>query len=237
MSLVLDIVCLLLLVGGFAVGWSRSPLSSGLTLFSAAVALTGAFFLSVPAGSWVSETLVAPLVEQSAANELADMVSAPHLSSGRETVAELPLSDMARQNAAPFARLVGRYGADEAEVLSAADNGSLAVLLAITSGISLAISRSAVFLVICLLLMLLVRMLCRRLVEQNLPPPSRKSRWRKLVSALLGALTGLVLVYTLSAALGMFLPYAPADSLVFPRSLMEQTDLCRYLNLLNPFHG
>lgn len=29
MSLVLDIVCLLLLVGGFAVGWSRSPLSSG----------------------------------------------------------------------------------------------------------------------------------------------------------------------------------------------------------------
>lgn len=77
MSLVLDIVCLLLLVGGFAVGWSRSPLSSGLTLFSAAVALTGAFFLSVPAGSWVSETLVAPLVEQSAANELADMVSAP----------------------------------------------------------------------------------------------------------------------------------------------------------------
>lgn len=97
---------------------------------------------------------------------------------------------------------LGRYGADEAEVLSAADNGSLAVLLAITSGISLAISRSAVFLVIFLLLMLLVRMLCRRLVEQNLPPPSRKSRWRKLVSALLGALTGLVLVYTLSAAVG-----------------------------------
>ena len=44
MSLILDLICLLLLAGGFAIGWSRSPLSSGLTLLSAVLALTGAFF-------------------------------------------------------------------------------------------------------------------------------------------------------------------------------------------------
>lgn len=235
MSLILDLVCLLLLAGGFAFGWSRSPLSSGLTLLSAVLALTGAFFLSIPAGEWISETVVAPQVEQSAANELADMVSAPHLSSGRDTVRDLPLPDMARENAAPFSRLVGRYGAQEDQVLTAAENGAEAVLLAITSGISLAISRSLVFIALFLMLMLAVRLLCRRLVEQNLPPPSRKPGWRRVSSGLLGMLTGLALIYVLSAALGIFLPYAPSDSLVFPQGLMERTDLCRYLNICNPF--
>ncbi|MCI9413878.1 MAG: hypothetical protein HFJ79_01700 [Clostridiales bacterium] len=235
MSLILDLLALVLIIGVALSRLNRSVLSSAFTLLSAALALTGAFFLSLPAGSALSTYVVAPLAENAAAGELADMVSAPHKGSGRETVKDLPLGDMAQAWAAPFERLCGQYGASQAEVAAAAPQGPEAVLTAITGGFSAAMSRSVSMAVLFVVLLLVIRMLLRRLVEQNLPPPPPLTAPRRLASALLGGAAGLVVLFMVITALSVFLPRSPSDSLLFSADLIEKTDLCRMLNLANPF--
>ncbi|MCI8553378.1 MAG: hypothetical protein HFJ80_00330 [Clostridiales bacterium] len=235
MSLVLDILALVLVAGVALSRLNRSVLSSALTLLSVLLALAGSFFLSQPSGELLADHLVTPAAEKMAANELADMVSAPHKSSGRETAAELPLEDMTWEWSVSFERLCGQYGVSRAEVEAAAPEGPLAVLAAITAGFSGAFSRSVSMAVLFIVLLVLVRLLLHRIVEQNLPPPAHPTAFKRLASAFLGALTGLTVLLAFLTALALFLPRSPAESLLFSPSLIERTDLCRFVQVINPF--
>ena len=97
MGILLDILCIGLLAASAVVFAQKSVSSSLLSLGALLLALTAAFLLSLPLGA-AGRPLIAPTVEKNAAYRLADLFSAPHLATGRETVEALDFDELIQTN-------------------------------------------------------------------------------------------------------------------------------------------
>lgn len=226
---------LLLLIAGTAVFSRRQSVSTALlTLLAAVCAVTGAYFLSPLAAQPLSDYVMAPAMEKTAANELADMVSVSHGENGRETVGRLPFDRLMRDMKEPLSSMAGRYGASLSKLEAAyTQGGGLSVLLALTADYSLTASRSVSFLVLCLLLFVLLRLLFRR-IEMNLPPPRKVHGFRRALPILAGAVSGALAAMALGMSFEWMAPYA-GQMPVLSRATLDGTDLHRLLQRLNPF--
>lgn len=232
MGFVLDGILLLLIVAS-AILRRRQPVSASLlTLLAVIGAVTGAYFLSVPAAHPLAEYAVAPAVERTAANELADMVSVPHGETGRETAARLPVDRLLRDMRDPLSGMADRYGTS-LDTLERADVDGTALLLALTADYSRAIARSLAFAVLVLLLFLLLRLLFR-LVEMNLPPPKKVHGAARALPVLAGAFSGLAMAMAFGLLLEWLAPYA-GQAPVLSRAVLDGADLHRLLQRINPF--
>ncbi len=232
MGFVLDGILLLLIVVP-AILRRRQPVSASLlTLLAVIGAVTGAYFLSVPAARPLAEYAVAPAVERAAANELADMVSIPHGENGRETAARLPADRLLQDMRDPLSGMADRYGTS-LDTLERAGADSVALLLALTGDYSRTIARSLAFAVLVLLLFLLLRLLFRR-VEMNLPPPKKAHGAARVLPVLAGALSGLVLATAFGLLLEWLAPYA-GQAPVLSRSVLDGADLHQLLQRIHPF--
>ncbi|MBO5797144.1 MAG: hypothetical protein J6R77_02230, partial [Clostridia bacterium] len=135
MSFLLDIVLIGVLALIVVMYGKRSIFSALCGLLSVALAAVGAVLLTGTVAAPLADYVVAPLVEQSAANELADMFSAPHLSGGRETVAALPLGELVAEQPEAYKQLLAHYSVQPEAVVAAYEQSptSETVLVALTA--------------------------------------------------------------------------------------------------------
>lgn len=226
---------LLLLIAGTAIFSRRQSVSTALlTLLAVVCAVTGAYFLSPLAAQPLSDYVMTPAIEKTAANELADMVSVPHGENGRETVSRLPFDRLMREMKEPLSSMADRYGASLSKVeVAYTQGGGLSALLALTADYSWTASRSVSFPALCLLLFILLRLLFRR-IEMNLPPPGKIHGFRRALPVLVGAVSGALAAMALGLAFEWMAPYS-GQVPVLPRATLDSADLHRLLQRLNPF--
>lgn len=201
-----------------------------------ALAAFAAFFLIGTVAPRLSDYVVTPLVEQAAANELADMYSAAHLSSGRETVAALPLGELVEQQPEAYAQLLNRYSVEPAAVRAAyeADPSPVTVLTALTQARATAISRAVVFVLLTALLRVLLGLIAGR-VEQNFPPTPRYHGVKRLVPGLLGIVAGLIVLWVLVAVLSWIVPVLQGQILFLSEETLQTADGFSVLRRSDPF--
>jgi uncharacterized membrane protein required for colicin V production len=235
MGFLIDGVLILVLV--LVVVWSaRQTISSALfSLLAGIAAVAVAFFASAPLSVFPAEQWIAPAVERRVANDLADMVSAPHLDTGRQTVASLPLDEMLREQPAPYLELLERWGAQPDAVRRAyqQQHSPVAALTAVTDGFCRATARAGTFFALALVLFVLLRLLLRR-VEMNLPPPARYAPIQRAIPALIGVARGLLVLFALVTVLEWVLPYCGDRLPALDSSSLSTADVYNLLRRFNP---
>ena len=223
MGILLDILCIGLLAASAVVFAQKSVSSSLLSLGALLLALTAAFLLSLPLGA-AGRPLIAPTVEKNAAYRLADLFSAPHLATGRETVEALDFDELIQTNPPAFQKILDRYGADIGTLRSLPEtHDSAAVLDAVTGRYSRTLSRAVSYAVLFWLVFLVGKLVQKR-VEGGLvsPPP-------------LGLLAGLLWIFSLAVLLEWLVPVMGRDSVVFSEDMLKSASFYQILNQINLF--
>ena len=236
MNFVLDLLGLLLIALLVLLYWKRSVPDALLTVTAAALALTAAALLCRPVTDHLTRPLLQPIIEQSAANELADLFSAPHLNSGADTVAALDLSQTVASDAPAYRTLLARYAADPEAVLLAyqAEGTSLAVLQAIAAPLTDLLAHAAAFLLCWAAAGVLLLLIARR-VARNLPPPSPVRGAMHLPAALLGLISAYILLCGLQLLLAWLIPAGAGRVIFLENSSADRSMLHALLKQGNVF--
>lgn len=235
MGFLLDLVCGVILAVSALLFARRSISSSLLSLASWFLALCLGAALALPLAALAGPKWVAPHVERAAANSIADMFSAPHLSTGRETVAELDVQGLVEENPPAFAKLLHHYGASIEELRAMpSDSASADYLAAITREYAAALSRSVLYAVLFTAFFLLARLAARR-IELNLVPPAPLRGARRLIPAAIGLAVGWIAVLSLSVLLEWLLPYVGRDAVFFTEEMLKDAGFYQILNQINLF--
>ncbi len=235
MSFLLDLICIAIVVG-VALSCRTRPISSVLfSLLSLMAALVAGAFLTKPAAALLSNHVVQPLMENTIAGELADMFSAPHLSTGKDTVQELPVEELLIKRPVAFDKLLAKYGADYDSVRAAYTQSPepYTLLMSIAGGFSLGLSSGAAFFTLFLFLLLLARFITRR-IEENLPPPKRVKGFRRSLPLLAGVLYGIGFVWALVLLLEWIVPYLSGVTLFFDTNSLLQTNIYAFFKKFHP---
>lgn len=235
MSFLLDIVLIGVLALIVVIYSKRSIFAAAAGLLSVALAAVGAIWLTAPVAAPLNDYVVAPLVEQAAAGELADMFSAPHLSGGRETVASLPLGDLVTEQPEAYLQLLRTYSVQPEAVAAAYAQTptSETVLVALTADYAVAFSRAAVLIILTLALSLLLRFIARQ-IEQNFPPARRYRGFKKALPALLGAGAGLLWSWVIATVIHWVVPVVAGQVIFLSPDVLYATDWYRFLWWTNP---
>lgn len=225
MSFVLDVCLLVILLAAVALYARRSIFGALTGVTALAVAATAAALLTGTVSPAAESAVTAPLVERAAANELADMYSAPHLSSGRQTVAALPLGELVERQPEAYLQLLDEYSVAPQEVAAAyaASPSAETVLLALTGARSAAMAQSLVFMVLTAVFTLVLRLIAQR-VEQNFPPAARYRGLRRLAPGALGALAGLVALWAVVAVLDWLVPTVQGQIWFLSEEMLDGAD-------------
>ncbi len=236
MSFLLDL-CLLLILVGVVVLYAKRSIFAALTGFAAvAIGLTAAVLLTGTVAPALSQAVVRPLVERSAANELADMYSAPHTSNGRRTVESLPLHELLEEEPEAYSQLLVEYNVDPADVRAAyARNAtSEAILVALTQARVAAFSDVLAFAVLSVLLLLILRLIANR-IEQNFPPVGRYHGLRRIVPGLIGVPAGLIVLWGVVRVLCRLAPVVQGQTVFLSDALLDAADGFSLLRWSDPF--
>lgn len=207
MYFVLDLVCVLI-IGICVVRFFKSAAETVLmrvacVLFSALLAV----FVSIPCASLTNSLLVAPLMEKNAAYELADMVSAEHKQTGRETVKDLNIDRLVTDCPPAFKEWVEQYQGDLATVCFAyRSNNAQAMLVNLISPLSRKAARGVSFVILWVLCFLVLRYFAWRLESNSAPKPRQKGDPKNALPPLFGGLYGLCVVWGLVVALQWLVP-------------------------------
>lgn len=234
MGFLLDFVCVVILAAA-VLAYMRKPLfSAGLSCGVAALALVLSFFVSQPL-SVLARPLLARGVEQQAAQRLADLYSAPGLSSPEETVKALDLTQMVVENPPAFQQVLDYFGVDIKELWALPlPYDSVEVLHTLTDGYIQVLSRSIVCAVLLLVCFLLGKAAARRLELERPPQPSPKGG-RMALSAAIGLAAGLIWIFALACVLQWLAASVGAHFLLLSRQTLESASLYQILNQINPF--
>ena len=236
MYFVLDIICVLIIVGMVIRFWSSALSSVLLRGLCVLLGILIAVFATAPLAEVANSVLVQPVVERSAANDLADMVSGAHRATGRETAEKLDLNQLIKVQPSAFVEWVERYHAKPATAVAAYNkqHSGEALLTAVTGGYCMAISKSAAFAVLWVVSVLILLIIARR-IELNMAPPTHRTMGTKIGSPLLGALTGVLIVMGLTVMLEWLVPYLSGQTLLFTSDMLTAGTVYPILKVVNPF--
>lgn len=236
MSFLLDLIFAAVIIGMVLVWWNHAVSTSLFSLLSLFLSLTLAFFLSVPISIPVADAVLGPGIRASAANDLADLFSAPHLSSGEETVAQLSFDQMLWEAPAPFVKVLDAYGADLERVREAYDASPEpeSLLKAVTDTFIRDLSRSLCFAVLWVALGILIKLITRR-IEDNMRPPARLKGVARVLPSLIALASSVAVIWGISLILQWMLPYLAARDILFNETTLDSSFFYHFLNFLNPF--
>lgn len=236
MSFLLDLIFAAVIIGMVLAWWNHAVSTSLFSLLSLFLSLTLAFFLSAPASIPVADVVLGPGIRTAAANDLADLFSAPHLSSGEETVAGLSFDQMLREAPSPFVEVVESYGADLEQVREAyaASPEPETLLEAVTGTFIRDLSRALCFAVLWVLLGILIKLITRR-IESNMRPPARLKGVKRAVPPLVALAASIVVIWGMSLPLRWMLPYLAAREIFFSPNTLDSSFFYHFLNVFNPF--
>ncbi|MBR3290106.1 MAG: hypothetical protein IKI63_04940 [Clostridia bacterium] len=236
MYFVLDIICVLIIVGMVIRFWSSALSSVILRGLCVLLGIVIAVFVTAPLAQMGNAVLVQPVVERSAANELADMVSGTHRATGRETAQRLDLTRLIQDQPPAFVEWVERYHADPATAVAAYNkqHSGEALLTAVTGDYCMALSKSGSFAVLWVISVLLLLWIARR-IELNMAPPARRTTGAKIGAPLLGAVVGILIVMGLTVFLEWLVPYLSGRTMMFPANMLTAGTVYPILKFINPF--
>lgn len=236
MGFVLDLI-LFAIMGGLLFIHLNKPVSSSLMkTLCVLLSLTLACALSNPLGKIVDERLLRPIVEQNAANELADLFSAEHLANGKDTVASLSFDEMIVEAPEPFVDVLSRYGTDIEEVRVAyrVSPKPQTVLSVITEGFSQNLSKAIALLLVWIVPYFLLRLLTI-VWERNLRAPRRLKGARRAVPPLLGLIKGIVIAMGVCTILELLVPILYHRLIFFPLDIFDQSVIYGIFTNFNVF--
>ncbi len=207
MYFVLDLICVLLVVVWAVRFYKTAALSvlikAACVLFSALLAV----FVSIPCASLANKLIVSPIMEKNAANTLADMVSAEHKASGRETAASLNLDDLVTDRPTAFVEWVDRYQGDMDTVCFAyRSSDAKTMLVNLVSPLARRASRGVSYVILWVVCFLVLRYFAWRLESNSAPKPRQKHDPKNALPPLFGALYGVFVVWGLAVALEWLVP-------------------------------
>lgn len=234
MGFLLDLLCVGILAATLLTFIRRPIFSAGISCAVLALTLVLAFFISAPLSAAVRH-LLAPGVERTAANRLADLYSAAYLDSGEKTVAQLDFTDMIRENPPAFSEAIGYFGADIEDVRTLPQPAdSVQVLHTVTDGYVQALARALSYAGLFLLLFI-AGMLVQRRLELNRPPQPAPRGRRMALSAGLGLIAGLLWVFALGTVLRWLASSVGAHAVLVSEQALESASFYQILNRINPF--
>ena len=207
MYFVLDIVCVLIL--GICAAWFYKA-TAGQVLIKAACVFCAALlavFASIPCAPLVNRMIVAPIMEKNAANSLADMVSAEHKGSGRETVKDLNLDDLVADRPTAFREWVEQYQGDLNTVCFAYRSGDAQTMLVnLMTPLTKDVSRAVTYMLLWIICLLVLRFFAWRLEFNSAPKTRKRGDWKNALPPLCGVLYGICIVWGLAVALEWLVP-------------------------------
>lgn len=235
MNFLLDVILIGILLAVVAVYCRRSIFSAATGAAALALAGVGAALLLGVTAPLAAENITGPLVERRVANELADMFSAPHYSTGQDTVASLPLGDLVEQQPEAYLHLLEEYSVSPEAVQAAymEDPHPAAVLAAITRDYAVAFARSLVLLVLTVIFAVILRLIAHQ-VEENLPPQRAYRGFKRLLPGLIGVLAGVILLWVLVPMIGWLVPATAGQTLMLTPAVLEQAEWYSLLRLTDP---
>ena len=235
MSFVLDIVCILPILLSVVFFWKRPWAEALLSVGSLILSLAVATLACAPLSEQLIQPAVTPAVESSAANELADLFSAPHGNDGHQTVADLPLAQLIEESPVAYQDILNRYTADEQAVAAAyraTPSGSV-LLQSITKPWIKLFSDGAAFSALWLLSFILFWLIARRICH-NLPPMSPVRGAGHLCSAAIGFLYGAVVVFGLHVWLCWAMPLIGSRTVLISAQAMQYSPVFSAVGRINP---
>lgn len=236
MKIILDVFVFVALVFAVFQGLRRNLLRclvSYVTLFLVAAMVT---VVSVPVSSFTAG-LVVPGQERKAANQLADMFSAPHQKDGMDTVKELDLRKLILERPAGFTDLCGRYHVDMDDLAvyleSFNESDTAAFNQQVLKDIVTPYSKTAgyiyTFLFLFLLLSVLVRVLYMRYGSFKYPRKENKA-----MCVVLSLLTCVLYLSIAALLLNLAAPYLTgSNSAAFPQGFVQDTVLFQFFSQYN----
>lgn len=234
MGFLWDLLCVGILVAALLTFIRRPLFSAGVSCAVLALTLVLAFFISTPLSAAV-QSLLAPGVERTAANRLADLYSAVHLDSGEETVAQLDFTDMIRENPPAFSEVLDYFGADIEDVRALPQpTDSVQVLHAVTNGYVQALARVLSYAGL-FLLFFIAGMLVQRRLELNRPPQPSPKGGKLALSAGLGLVDGIFWVFALGTVLHWLASSVGAHAVLVSDQTLQSASFYQILNRINPF--
>lgn len=236
MGILLDGVIVLLIVVCLMAWRDRAVSSALFSLASIAAALSAAVLFTFLLSSPVADHVFRPSVSRAAAYDLADLVSAPHLDTGEETVEAFSFEPLLEEGAASFAEILHQYGTslDEVRNAYALSPSSGTVLKIVSRGMADMLAKVSLLAVFWVGLALLLRWGTRR-IEDNLRPPKRLKGIRRLWPLLAALAAAVVIVWGGSLMLAWAVPYLEPRTLVLSRDMLDSAQIYTILNRINPF--
>lgn len=232
MELVLNFLCVAVLVLFWFGHRKHALFSAGSAVICYALALALAIVISAPLGNVVDKQLVSPPIQAQAASDIADMYSVEHKDSPADTLKQVPMKELLVDKPTSFAALADRYQQMPKTLWNAYQKGGeQAFLDTLTGGLSYAISRSVVFVVMFVLLAVLFRLISKR-IESNLPLASKQQRWKQPLSMLLGLLVGFIMVEAAALILSWLVPYGAGAVLFLDNEAWQRSWLYQFSPLL-----
>lgn len=235
MSFLLDVICVLPILLAVIFFWKR-PWAEAL-LVSAALLLSLAVATAAcrPLSEQLVQPAIRPAVERNAANELADLFSAPHGQDGCQTVQPLPLDQLVEECPVAYQDILKRYTAQQETVAAAfrAQPTGAVLLQSITQPWIRLLSDGACFALLWLMSFLVFWVIARRICR-NLPPASPvRGAWH-LCSGLIGLVYGALIVCGLHALLCWGVPLLSSRTILISEQAMQYSPVFTAVGYVNP---
>ncbi len=236
MGVLLDGVIVLLVIVCLVVWWDRAVSSALFSLLSIAAALSASVLFTFLLSSPVADHVFRPSVSRAAAYELADLVSAPHLDTGEETVKAISFEWMIEEGPAPFVEVLHKYGStlDEVREAYTLSPESETVLKVVSRGMADMLAKVSLLAVFWVGLGVLFRWATRR-IENNLRPAKRLKGIRRLWPLLAALAVAVVIVWGGSLMLAWAVPYLETHTLLLTQDMLDSAQIYTILNWINPF--
>lgn len=188
MNILIDLLLLLIVALVIAAVARKSAVRAVVTF--AALVVGAVSMLLAPYAAPYAKPLFAPVVQNSAAAELADLAGTPVFDSAEETLSKIDLTVLQQQYPEDFAEIIGGYGVLQTELTAAIDKGPAAVSTVLGNPMSCALALVSCKLAVALVCMLLVLGVSTAILRRK-PKVRHKGT---TVTVLLGVLSSIVVV-------------------------------------------
>jgi uncharacterized membrane protein required for colicin V production len=230
MFIVVDIALVLIFVLCLIIGWKRGFFDQMISLFSGIIAFFAAYFLTPLAAPFVSKHLFLTRISEKA-SELIRSIG--------DGIGGADLFGSGKANET-FRAILEKFGADydaikekfASAVTEGTDKAAGAIADHIAEPVSYALSYALCFLAIFILTLIALWILkCVLKIADKLPVIKQANA---LLGLVMGAVTGIIIIWVLSVMLKLGLPYlSNVQPKIFPEDLFERSFVLRLVYKLN----
>jgi len=239
MSFILDFIVVVFIIFCIVTGLNKSVKKNIYYLIAAIVAMGLSLLLSIPLSNPVEKYIIKPTYAASAANSMADLVSAEKKATGYETIHEVDVATLIQDNPNSFKRIQDKYRVYKDTLLAVEYGGdgtqwqyAEEVLTVLITPASRDVANALTLFVLFVLIYTGSAMIVRGFDEYD-------RKIKRIPVVILSVLRSFVFIFIAAACLSMVLPYLSGSYYaIFNENMIDKSVLFKiFANLFNVITG